>query len=482
MKRASVKSNFIYNMTYQVLNILLPLITTPYISRVLQAENIGIYSYTYSIVSTLVLIGSLGVGTYGQYQIARCGDDKQKISQNFWEIQVVKTISICIVLLPYLLFALMYKEYTIYFLVQIPYFVSAILDISWLYQGLENFKTVAIRNIVIKIVSLVAIFVFVKTFDDLIAYILILCLSQFAGNLIMWVNVPQIIEKVRISASGLIKHIKPTFVYFIPTVAHQIYAVLDKTMLGAIGQSYEENGFYEQGHKVINIVITVISSYTVVMRSRMTVYYAEGNKDKIASAFEKSANFIALLVFPMTFGLLAVAKNMVPWFFGDGFEKVTTILQIFSPILIFMGYSRLIGSHILTPSGRQSKSNVAQCVAAGINAMFNAILIPQLNSIGAIISSIMAEIIIVVMYAWFVRDEFSVSVLVKTGWKKLVSAIVMFCAVYPTNAYLPSTIPGSICQIALGGLVYFAVLLILRDRFTIDTIMSYIKKLGRKNK
>lgn len=482
MKRASVKSNFIYNMTYQVLNIILPLITTPYISAILGAANIGIYSYTYSIVSTLVMVGSLGIGTYGQYEIARCDDDKKAISKSFWEIQFVKTLSISLIFVIYLSLALFYREYSLYFLIQIPYFIAAVLDISWLYQGLENFKTVAIRNIIIKLLSLVAIFTLVKKSEDLVIYISILCLSQVLGNLVMWMQLPKLVGFARVELKNLTKHIKPTFVYFVPTVAHQIYAVLSKTMLGIIGHSNEENGFYEQGYKIISMVIMVINAYTVVMRSRMTVYFKRNDNEKIKSSLVKSSHFMAMMVFPMTFGLAATANNLVPWFFGEGFEKVTYVLYMFSPTIIFMGYSRLLGSHILTPSGRQSKSNIAQCFAAGFNVLFNVILIPLFASVGAVIASVLSEVIIVGMYFWFVRNEYSIIEVIKTGWKKLFAAGIMFAVVYPTNDILPASILGSMCQIVLGGVVYFVALLILQDSFTKNLISSYINKFRRKVK
>lgn len=234
IKRASVRSNYFYNMTYQILNLILPLITTPYISRVLGASNIGIYSYTYSIVSTFVLIGSLGIGTYGQREIATVNDDKEDISKRFWEIQIVKTLAVLSALAVYLITIVPSGEYSLYFLIQIPYFIAAILDITWLYQGIENFKNVAIRNIVIRLLSIILLFALVNTDEDLIIYILILCISQILGNLTMWIKLPRLIKMTSINKLNLIKHIKPTFVYFIPTIAHQIYAVLDKTMLGLI--------------------------------------------------------------------------------------------------------------------------------------------------------------------------------------------------------------------------------------------------------
>ena len=323
IKRASVRSNYFYNMTYQILNLILPLITTPYISRVLGASNIGIYSYTYSIVSTFVLIGSLGIGTYGQREIATVNDDKEDISKRFWEIQIVKTLAVLSALAVYLITIVPSGEYSLYFLIQIPYFIAAILDITWLYQGIDNFKNVAIRNIVIRLLSIILLFALVNTDEDLIIYILIFCISQILGNLTMWIKLPRLIKMTSINKLNLIKHIKPTFVYFIPTIAHQIYAVLDKTMLGLILNDNAENGYYEQAQKVINMATVAITSYTVVMRSRMSALFAMGDDNRIRHTLEDSLGFITFISFPMTFGLAAVAGNLVPWFFGDEYDRVT---------------------------------------------------------------------------------------------------------------------------------------------------------------
>lgn len=482
MKRQSIKANFIYNMMFQVLNILLPLITTPYISRILGAANIGIYSYTYSMISTFVMVGSLGIGTYGQREISASGDSKTRISTTFWEIQIVKTISVSIVCLGYTFFAIAYKEYSIYLLAQLPYFLAAILDISWLYQGLENFKYVAVRNIIVKILSLILIFSFVKSAEDLLWYLAILWGAQLVGNVIMWRQIPEVVGKPHVQFKHLGKHIRPVFVYFIPTISYQIYAVLDKAMLGFIGNDISENGYYEQAHKLVNMVTVVITSYTVVMRSRMTVYFSQNNIEKIKEHLSSSLHFIGLLIFPMTFGLAALASNIVPWFFGDGYSKIIILLVIFSPFFIVHSFGSYIGTHILTPSGQQGKSNIGQCAAAGMNVILNSLLIPSLGSTGAAIASVFAECIIVVFYMYFSKQYLSIKWVAGTVWKYFICAFGMFCVLKIIVPILPSTIIGSCVGVILGMMVYFIELLFVRDRYFTQIVVNTINSVKKKYK
>lgn len=485
MKKASIRTNYIYNMIYQVLNIILPLITTPYISRVLGADGIGIYSYTYSIVSTFVMVGSLGIGTYGQKEIAAVSDDRNQTSIKFYEIQAVKTIAVTLAGLIFFAMSLFYRQYTIFFLIQLPYFLGSILDISWLYQGLENFKLVAIRNIIIKVVSLFLIFALVRNQDHLMIYMVILSLAQVLGNLAMWGSLKKLLVKVRLKQLCLKQHIKPTFVYFVPTISYQIYAVLDKTMLGFIYKDTAENGFYEQAHKLINMVTMVVSSYTIVMRSRMTVYFAKKEDSNIRLSLNRSMHFIGLLVFPMSFGLAAVASNLVPWFFGDGYEKVVTLLYVFSPYFVFMGICTCLGTHILTPSGQQGKSNVGQCISAVANVCFNALLIPQLGAIGAAIASVVSEIIIVVAYMHYVPSYMTYKSLFRTLYKYFIAALIMFIPAILLSMQLTPTFINTVLIVMVGVVVYLAMLIILRDSYTLETIKgvkgTVVKKLQKKH-
>lgn len=235
-------------------------------------------------------------------------------------------------------------------------------------------------------------------------------------------------------------------------------------------------GIMSRLHKIINMVVNIISAYTIVMRSRMSVLFAKNAREEIHNKMVTSYNFIAFLVFPMTFGLAAVASGMVPWFFGDGYDPVTYLLYLFCPIFIFMGYSRMIGTHILTPSGRQVISNYAQISAAVVNIIFNAILIPRFFAAGAAIASVVSEIVVMLVYFIMVRKEINFREMFDAAWKKVIAAVVMFVVLFNVQKMFTVSIRASFFEIVIGIAVYGVVLLLLRDSFL---CMNVKRMMGR---
>lgn len=481
-KKNSVTANYIYNMIFQVLNLLIPFITTPYVSRVLKADNIGIYSYTYSIITTFVLFGSLGIATYGQKEIAAVGNDRKKLSKLFWEISSVKTIAILISSAIYFVMIMFSGQYKLYFVVQFPYLISAALDISWFYQGIEDFKYVAVRASVIKILSALLIFMLVRTQNDLIIYLLILCISQIAGNIPMWIRLKHEVDHPCVKFENLKRHIKPTMIYFIPSIATQVYAVMDKTMLGFIVKSNAENGYYEQANKIVNMTMSLVTSYTIIMRSRMSYLFAQKQFDEIKKRTRESLHFVCMLVFPMGFGLAGIAKNFVPWFFGPGYDKVIYILYAFCPLYILLGLCTCIGTHILTPSGRQSKSNTGQIVGAITNLILNAVLIPILNSNGAAIASTATELVILIIYLYYSKDYVNIKEIIQIANNYFVSAFVMYIAIAFVSLKLNASFFNTMLLTLIGASIYVILLIIQGDYFFCNKLKYVLFKMIRRNK
>lgn len=469
MKRDGVKANFIYNLIYNIINIIIPLLTAPYTSRVLGAANIGVYSYTNSIVSSMIMFGAFGTATYGQKEIAAVGDDVEKRSQKFWEIWLLKAITMLICFILFLPYVFNTRQ-CFYFILQFPFFVAGIADISFVFQGMEKFKFIAIRNSMVRIAGIILLFLLVKDSTDLWIYLLIISLSQMLGNFSMWPYLKGNICIVPLTSKGVFSHFKEVLIYFVPSVTYQVYAVLDKAMLGWIVGSDYENGYYEQAHKIINMVVNIISAYTIVMRSRMSALFARNAREEIHQKMLVSYDFISFLVFPMTFGLLAIAGGLIPWFFGDGYDEVTPLLWIFSPIFIFMGYSRMVGTHILTPSGRQIISNYAQISAAIVNIILNAILIPKLFAAGAAIASVSSEAVVMLIYFIMVREEIKFSEVCFAAWKKILAAVGMFVILIQIQDMVSVSIWSSILELSIGMAIYVLLLVILRDSFLCTNI------------
>jgi O-antigen/teichoic acid export membrane protein len=283
-KKDKLKINIILNLLYEILVIAAPMITAPYVSRVLQADGIGKYSYTSSLLAYFTMFASLGTASYGQREIARLRGDKKRYSKIFWEIELCSVFTTCICLILWLLFAIMYDEYRTYMLAITYSLVAVLFDISWLYRGLEKFKYTVGINAFFKILSIILIFTLVKTENDLVRYMVIMSLGTLFGNVSMWLFLKREVVITRIELKALKSHLKTALVYFGPTIATSIYTVLDKTLIGVITQSNVENGYYEQATKIMNIVKSVsYSAINGVMASRACFLYSKKERLTIKS-------------------------------------------------------------------------------------------------------------------------------------------------------------------------------------------------------
>lgn len=476
MAKKSITKNYIYNLIYQILILILPLVTTPYISRVLGAENIGIYSYTLSIVTYFILFGSLGVALYGQREIAYYQKYKKKYSRIFWEIVILRTITMMISLVLFYFIFVNGNQYQIYYKILILELIGNCIDISWFFQGLEEFKKTVIRNMIIKLISVISIFTFVKSQNDLRIYFWIYVLSTTIGNASLWLYLPKFLTKVKIKELHLFRHLKPTLGLFVPQIAVQVYTVLDRTMIGAIITDKSEVGFYDQSQKIIKLLMTIITSLGTVMLPRIANTFASGEKEKINEYMKKSFSMVFLLAFPMVFGIISVSRAFVPIFFGAGYDKVATLMNIISPIILFIGLSNVTGTQYLLPTKRQREYTISVIVGAITNIVMNACLIWKFGAIGASIGTVIAEFTVTIVQLYFVRKDFDFLQIIKISKNYVISSIAMFIVCIIIGNVVKSNMTSIIIQVIFGVGVYGICLLTLKDKFVDSIIKKIIHK------
>jgi hypothetical protein len=475
MAKKSITKNYIYNVAYQILITILPLITTPYVSRVLNAEAIGIYSYTISITTYFILFGSLGVALYGQREIAYYQTDKMKRSKIFWEINILRFVTMTIAMVIYYFIYVRQGEYKIYYEILLIELLANCLDISWFFRGIEEFKKTVVRNTIVKLISVALIFTLVKSVDDLYKYFIIYVLSTAIGNISLWLYLPKYIEKVKINELNILKHLKPTIILFIPQIAVQIYTVLDKTMIGMIVSDKAEVGYYEQSQKIIKLLLSIITSLGTVMLPRMAATFANGDNDKMKEYMKKSFNFVFLLAFPMIIGIDSVASKFVPLFFGNGYEKVTNIIYIISPIILAIGLSNVVGTQYLLPTKRQKEYTISVICGAIINFILNMILIRMFRSLGASIATVIAEFSVTAIQLFAIRKDMNIKKIVNLSKKYLVSTIVMGIVVLLIGFKGNNSWTTIIIQGISGMVTYLVMLIILKDEFLLDNINKILK-------
>lgn len=476
----SIKKNYIYNLIFQILSIVLPIVTAPYLARILGVERVGIFSYTLSIVTYFVLFANLGIAAFGQREIALHQDNKEKYSKVFWNLISYRLIIGLLSLLAYIILIILTTRYQIIYAILTINLIANIFDISWLFQGLEEYKTISIRNIIVKLFFTASIFIFVNSPNDLWLYILLNSLSILISTAILWVKVPKTVTRLKLRELKPFTYSKDTIIYFLPQIATTVYTVLDKTMLGLMTDSQTENGYYEQAYKIISIALTIVTSLNVVMSPRIAFLYGKNKINEIKERLSKSLRFVSALTIPLTIGIAILASEIVPWFFGDGYEKVATLLPIFSSITIAIGLSNCIGAQCLTPCGMRAKSAIALWVGAGLNLVSNIILIPKYGCIGAAIGSLIAEFTIVAIYFTLARKYINLAKTLLNSITYVVAGFVMGLSLAVLKQFMPIGILYSFLEITIGAAIYVFTLFILHDSLLISEFKIIKKKVLKR--
>ncbi len=479
-KKNSVKVNYIFSLTYQILSIIAPIITTPYISRVLGPEGIGIYSYTNSIVTYFTIFGVLGLGTYGQLSIAKVKDDKAVRSQIFCNIECVRIILHLFCLIAYVGLICVVSENKNIYRIQIITVLASMLDVTWFFQGIEEFRDIAIKNIVIKLGTVIALLTLVKN-NDLPIYVFINVSSLFISSVYFIPKVGRYIDWFKPKKNEIIKHVKNGFLYFIPTIASVIISMLDKTMLGIISHSDTQNGYYAEAYKIVFMAITVFSSLNMVMRSRMAYISVNGTENEIIiKKMKSSLRFVLLLAWPMTFGLCAIASNFVPIFLGESFRPSILLFEVMSWWIVFKATSNCILEQYILPILSIKKYAVVSWIGAFVDFVLNLFFIPQYRALGAVIASLLTELIVLIFVMFICREIVKCSDVIQIGWKYIISSLVMFASLMLIKQFVPDNIIMTGILILLGILIYIFMTIILKDVLVTTTIKELLNKIRSK--
>jgi len=469
-----VVKNYLYNASYQVFILLVPLITTPYLSRVLGPSGIGVNAYTNSIIQYFILFGSIGVNLYGNRQVAFVRNDKQELSNTFYEIYFMRVATILIAFLLFLVFLHFTVHYHVYYWMQSVSLIAALFDISWFFMGMEDFAVTVLRNLVVKIITLVAIFLFVKTQKDLGTYILILSLSLLVGNLTLFPSLQKYISVPKWHTLKIWKHLRPSVAMFIPQVATQVYLVVNKTMLGSM-TSVKAAGYFDQSDKIIKMVLAIVTATGTVMLPHVANAYSKGNIEKVKQLLYKSFGFVTLLSLPMTFGLLAVAPKFVPLFFTTKFNAVIPLIIIESIVILLIAWSNAVGTQYLLPTKQTKAYTLSVVLGAFVNIFANIPLIIFWGAIGTALATVISELTVTSYQLFVIRKQIEYRKLFVDYKKYGLSVFVMFLTVFILDRLLPTT------WIMLGlevvvGMIMYALLLVLLKVELVNDVKNMIKK------
>ncbi|MGT2957491.1 polysaccharide biosynthesis protein [Streptococcus bovimastitidis] len=453
--------NMIYNTSFQLLSLILPLITIPYISRVLTPEGVGINAFTLSIANYFTLAGALGINLYGNREIASFQKDKEKRSKVFWELVYLKFFSATISLLVYLIFISFVKEWQILYLLQGINLIATMIDISWYFIGVEDFKKIVVRNAVVKLTTVALTFILIKDKSDLGLYIFLIAFSMFLGNLTVWPFLKNEINYLSIKELNVFRHLKPALYLFLPQITMQIYLSLNKSMLGLM-DSVHSAGYFDQSDKLIRVLFTIVTAIGGVFLPRLSSLFAEKKFEEAKILTLKLLEISNAISFLMISGTVAVSSSFAIFFFGKDFSAVGPLMAVQSIMVLLISYGNAFGGQYLLASHRTRSYTLSAVFGLIVNIIANIVLIPGMGAMGAILSSVLTEFMVSFYQVYSLRDVFSPSEIFGGILKYFLAALISTPLMYFLDLKLADNIINYGILTIIGSSTYILILVVLK--------------------
>jgi len=453
-----VLKNYAYNLSYQLLVIILPIITTPYVTRVFSSTDLGTYGYFNSIVTYFILLATLGVANYGTKEIS---GHRKDIRKNFWGIYTLQfgatILSICLYIL--LCLSLSFMQNPVAYILGLS-LVSKGMDISWLFQGLEDFRKITVRNITVKLVGVISIFLFVKSANDLYLYVFLLTIFELLGQFSMWLPAREFIGKPHFDWSYAKQHLKPVVLLFLPQIAISLYVTLDRTMLGALA-STKDVGIYDQALKLVNILLTLVTSLGSVMLPRVANLLSTGDHKAVNKMHQMSFLIYNLVIFPIIAGMLIVNDDFVQFFLGQDFQDAKYAIAIMIFRMFFIGWTNIMGIQILIPHNKNKEFMISTTIPAIVSVGLNLLLLPKLGYIGAAIVSVLTEALVWAIQLYFTRNYLKEVPILKSTVKIFSASILMYVALSFLKSILTFTPIVNVVVCAIVGAILYSLLILI---------------------
>lgn len=483
LKTKSVKFNFMMNMILTVSSFVFPLITFPYVSRVLLVEGNGYVSFATSVLTYFTMFASLGIPSYGIRACAQVRDDRKELSrvtQELFIINVITTIVVSIVFVITLFTVPQFKEQQTLLWINGASLVLNAVGVSWFYSAMEQYSYITIRSIIFKILSIILMFIFVRQQGDYIIYGAITVFATSGSNILNFVNLRKFIDLKPVGNYRFKKHLKPILYFFAASAATSVYTNLDTVMLGFMN-TQTEVGLYTAAVKLKTVLVTAVTSLGTVLLPRLSYYIVNKMEHEFRDMIVKSFNFVLIFAVPLCAYFILFAKDSILLLSGEAFLGAVIPMQILMPALVFIGLSNITGIQILVPEGKEKFLLISITAGALLNLILNAVWIPYWGATGASISTTIAEALVLAVQIWFLRKRLK-SIWRKVSFRHLIVGIIPalgagFAIFYLVDLHSVFRLIISAC--AFFGL-YFVALLIQKEPFLTGTITSIKNKVLKR--
>lgn len=478
-KTNSLTKSGIYYLIYNVLNLAFPLVNGIYVSRILLPQSIGVVTAAYNVAQYFVIFSFLGIPTYGLREISKVRNDKVERSKVFSELYIINLVSTIVFLTIFISLIFLVptyrKDIVIYLISGIAIALNA-FNISWLYEGLEEFRFISIRNLVFKAFAFVMLVVLVRHQTDIVEYAFIAVIGVAGNYVVNMICAPRYV-KFSLKELNFKRHMKSIMYLVAVNLAIELYSLIDVTMMN-FWCDKDSIAYYKYGHQIEKMLAQIVNTFTIVLIPRISLYYKEKKMDQFNHLISKALKLIILFSIPMMVGIFFTADFLMVKMYGDLYIRSAIILKVFSVLLLISPIGYLLGSRVLLVTGHEKLMIISVGIGAIVNVFGNLYLIPRYNEFGATVASVISEVVVMVVYIFMGKKHFKLNRISPTVLKVIVSSGIMgvylfFCSHTHINPWimLITQIFGSIA-------IYFVLLNILKEQVVVEYTNILVGKLN----
>lgn len=460
MQKKLVK-NFMYQASYQVLLIVLPIVTIPIVSNALGPSGIGIFNYINSVVSYFILVAGLGMANYGVREISIVRQNRKKLSKKFWELELFNLFFSVGTLVVYIIFSLFTSQREYYLISGLSVF-SCLFDITWFYSGIENFKKITIRNFLVKITSFILIVALIKDIDDLLLYILISSGSILISQVSLWISIHDYVDWVKVSLRDCFSHFKPALSFFVAKIAITIYQNTTKTILGLM-TTMTVVGYYSNAFSLVLMSGNIVNAMNTVLVPRMSNMFGNNNEKGMIHLLQKTIHFQLYFTVAIMFGIIAISDKLVGWFFGPEFLMIKNVIPWLAPVIVFQSFQMAVATQYLIPKKELREYNISIFIGAIVTVILTILLIPFIGIYGAVVGINIGYIVVSILRLIVLQNETDFVFKYRRVFKFVFSGFVMWGTIYLLTSNMNSSIFTTIVQVIIGSLVYLSVTALLKS-------------------
>ncbi len=478
-KTRSVRFNFIMNFLLTATSMVFPLITHPYVARVLGPAGTGRTTFAVSVVSYFIMLAMLGIPTYGIRACAQVRDDKEKLSKTVQELMIV---NIAMALACYVLLAICvaligrFREVRVLIWVSSTGILLNAVGVNWFYSAIEDYAYITVRSIAFKVLSIVVMFLFVRSPEDVVWYAVVTLIASYGSYILNFFRLRRFITFRRFEHYSFLPHVKVSLVFFAMAVATTVYTNLDVVMLGLL-TSDAEVGYYNAAVRVKSILVSLVTSLGAVLLPRLSYYVEKGARAEFSAMLRKAVGFVLYAAVPLTAFFMLTAEETVLILSGGEFRPAIPAMRIIMPTVLFIGLTNILGMQIMVPNGQEKKVTLSVTVGGVVDLVLNAALIPRLGASGAALGTLVAELAVLIVQLFMTRDILRALPRLSV-WRILVGTALGLggAAIVKLFAPIPWRLVLFIAEAAAFGVIYGGFSLVSREPILREAVPDRLRR------